>query len=125
MGRVGGGFAPGPMVLDNAALVGAARPGRTEELTLRVIVAGAVGLEASCLGAAALSARVIRFAAGGFKPVSWSLRLAPPVTVDVVVCAGLNGGAISCEVVSGSSGIGEGPRIEGLLASGENRGEVV
>jgi len=124
MGRAGARV--GPTVLANGFLV--VRAGRAEELTLRVIVPG-TGLAAGFLGAAALSARVILLVAGGFKPVSWSLRLAPPTAPGWVVRRVTlnNGGATSCEVVNGSSGIeaGGGPRIDGLLIIGETSGEVV
>lgn len=75
------------------------------------------GLAANCFGAAALSARVILLAAGGFNPVSGSFRFAPPA----------NGCAARWEVVNGFSGIekiGGGPRIEGRLRIGESVGEV-
>jgi len=89
------------------------------ELTLRVIVVG--GRDASCLGAAALSARVIRFAAGGLRPVSASFRFAPPMLE-----AGAEG-AMSWDAVRRSSLFegGGGPRIEGRLRIGEVGGEVV
>jgi hypothetical protein len=118
MGLDDGGFEPGPTVLARAAcrVVGLVVL-MYEELTLRVIVDG---LAANCFGATALSARVIRLAAGCFKPVSWSLRFAPPS-----VGAG-KGGAMRWDVVNGSSGIdgaGGGPRIEGRLRTGEQSGE--
>lgn len=119
MGLLVGGFEPGPTVLASAAFRVVGLPVVIcEELTLRVIVDG---LAANCFGAAALSARVIRFAAGGFKPVSWSLRFAPPREA-------VGRGAIRWDVVKGSSGIegtGGGPRIEGRLRTGEEAGEVV
>lgn len=123
-----GAFAPGPTVLDSGFL-GAPRVGRTDELTLRAMVPvpGAGGRAAGFRGAVALSARVMRFAAGGLRPVSWSLRLAPPIVADWVVRReALNTGGASWEVVSGSSGIegGAGPRMEGLL-NGEPKGEVI
>jgi hypothetical protein len=123
-----GALDPGPTVLVKGFLTGA-RDGRAEELTLRVIapVVGR-GLAAGFFGAATLSTSVIRLAAGGLRPVSWSLRFAPPVTRG---CAArrlaLNvGGGNNCDVVSGSSGIdgGAGPRIDGLLSVGETKGDI-
>ena len=98
-------------------------------LILRAAMAvGAGGFAANCLGAAALSARVILFAAGGFSPVSGSLRFAPPARV-VAVGGGIIEGAMRWDVRNGSSissggagnrrEVGAGPRIEGLLRIGE------
>ena len=110
--RVVGAFAPGPMVLDNDGLTG----GSLFEATLLVINEG---FAANCFGAAALSARVILFAAGGFNPVSGSLRLAPPPS-EVL-------GAMRCDVVnknsSGRAKLGGGPRMEGRLRVGKASGE--
>lgn len=111
--RAAGAFAPGPIVLDNLGLTG----GSLFELTLRVINEG---FAANCFGAAALSARVILFAAGGFNPVSGSLRFAPPPRVVL--------GAMRWDVVNGNSSgrekIGGGPRMEGRLKVGEASGEI-
>jgi hypothetical protein len=77
------------------------------------------------LGAAALSARVILFAAGGFSPVSGSLRFAPLARVVVAMPVE---GTTRCDARRGSSTAraeanekegGAGPRIEGLLRMGE------
>ena len=97
---------------------------------LRVAVAiDAGGFAANCFGAAALSARVILFAAGGFSPVSGSLRFAPPARVVAAVVVVNAEGAMRWDVRRGSSlwrgGAGRkreggpGPRIEGLSRMGE------
>ena len=113
IGRVVGALAPGPIVLDNAGLTG----GGLFELTLLVITEG---FAANCFGATALSARVILFEAGGFNPVSGSLRLAPPPSVLLE--------ATRWDVVNGSSSgrekIGGGPRMEGRLRNRETSGDV-
>jgi hypothetical protein len=92
---------------------------------LRANVEGPGGFAANCLGAAALSARVVLFAAGGFSPVSGSLRFAPPARVVVTMPVE---GATRWEARRGSSTEraganekerGAGPRIEGLLRVGE------
>ena len=103
----------GALVLDNAGLTG----GSLFELALLVIIEG---FAANCFGAAALSARVILFVAGGFNPVSGSLRFAPPPSVVL--------GAMRWDVVNGKSSgrerMGGGPRMEGRLIIGEPSGEV-
>ena len=122
--------APGPTLFDNPALatrllaaaIGLFAPGPTvddncRDEALRPMVG--TGLEAGSFGAAALSAKVIRFAAGGLRPVfagdSANLRLAPPRLLV---------GATSWDVVNGSSGIGGGPKIDGRLRIGEPMGEA-
>ena len=85
------------------------------------------GFAAGCFGAAALSARAILFAAGGFNPVSGSLRFAPTVRVfDNVE------GATRWDARRGSSRStggtkerteGAGSRIEGRLSSAEVVGD--
>jgi hypothetical protein len=119
MGLDDGSLEPGPTVLARTAFRGVGLVVLMyDELTLRVIVDG---LAANSFGATARSARVIRLAAGCFKPVSWSLRFAPP-------SVGTGKGAMRWDVVNGSSGIdgaGGGPRIEGRLRTGEQSGEVV
>jgi len=91
---------------------------------LRANVEGAGSFAANCFGATALSARVILFAAGGFSPVSGSLRFAPPARVVGIAVVGatrwdVRRGSSIWREVAYEKEEGAGPRIEGLLRRGE------
>jgi len=129
MGRAAGVLAaPGPTVLESPFLVAGVLALRLA-LTLRVIPV-VPGLAANCFGTAALSARVIRFEAGGLIPVSAILRFAPPPRGAIAGSARVSG-PTRWEVVNGSSTSwiakmgagGAGPRMEGRL-SGDLAGDL-
>jgi hypothetical protein len=118
--------APGPTVLERPFLVAGVLVFRLA-LTLRAIP-GVPGFAANCFGAAALSARVIRFDAGGLIPVSAILRFAPPARGAIGGGSAKLGGPMRWDVVSGSSTsriakMGAGPRMEGRL-SGDLAGDL-
>jgi hypothetical protein len=93
-----GGLAPGPTVLDRVFRV----VGVFVILEVDTLLAIVEGFAGGCFGATALSANVIRLAAGGFNPVSGSLRLAAPRWVAASVAV-LVMGPTNWDVVRGSS----------------------